>query len=404
MNDPKFLGSGTYSCVYRPAVPCSINSPIINKETKYVSSLDHIEENQYGTEKQKSLFDKIKTNISDWEKYYILPIEKCYYTPNIENKFLLQELMKCQTNNKTQNYMGKEIKRNTIYEYGGISLRDLINNKIKYRDHYNDFCNNILEYIKHLLLCINKINLIGIVHGDIKLENIVINIEKNVSPENIKLIDWDLISHYILKPFSAFSTYIYWPPEQILLYRIITNWGNLSNLDVIMDSFMYKYFEIIINQIPDILQNQIPENLNNFVKMENNMYKITNSSIFHTMVTNILIELNDKRFIEKEYYIIDSFAIGMVIYQLINDMKQLIKNEDKIFLNDLVSKMITFLPLGRLTSNDAINLIDQYIMQKQNQSQTIQLDTSQQGGNVNYFHKYCKYKQKYLNLIKSKKK
>ena len=79
------IGKGGYGCVFRPALNCNRDSVILAEgdrldydKNDLISKLFLKEAANAEWNEGIKLKDKFQTNILHWEKYFILPLEKCY--------------------------------------------------------------------------------------------------------------------------------------------------------------------------------------------------------------------------------------------------------------------------------------------------------------------------------------
>jgi len=347
MEQINFIEENSSSCVFKPAIQCS-KSSIVIPSGNYVSWLSH---ETYETYKQNIInyyIDRfIKTNINDWNDYYIFPYHSCILQENDMQMISQEEKIKCGRT---------ELKTNTIYEYNGISLAKLFINDSRYSDLYEQFYSNIFNYIKKILYAINKLNNIQIVHGNLDLENIIF--EGN----NIKIINWNNLSHNVFKPLEI-EPYFHklLPPEQYYKYIIKTNPFTFENINENKISFIKKYCEMIINNINDtyIFKNQyafIKHGIQNEFWVNAFEYTINGSKYkmredaFTRLIEpfDIIIEsLNNPEFKKKEYQLIDSFSIGCVLYKIVKHFN--IARTHKIYM--LIKSLIQFNPSERMDSS-----------------------------------------------------
>jgi hypothetical protein len=169
------IASGTYGCVSRPSLKC-VNSPNIdykNKVSKIMNTFDAV-----GEYKEMEKISRIK----GIEKYAIpMPII-CKPENNEELKKTFSD---CDSKMVHSYPIDLAL---LILEDGGIDLAELINKKIIDGFNFNQW-KTFLNSIKNLFEGLIFFNKNDIIHHDIKLANIVYN----VNTGNIRFIDFGIM-------------------------------------------------------------------------------------------------------------------------------------------------------------------------------------------------------------------
>ena len=176
--DTEFLGEGSYGCVYYPGITCKGKKNKKNMITK-------IQEINFYSDNEKNNGNYIKTNIKNYNKYFSPVIKYCIVKFNILEKSNLN-MSKCNT-------LFDEYNQNS---YDDASKKSIINNQyiLMYssyiksytlKDFYSkysiDFVFSALTHINKILYALSLLNQIGIVHNDLHIHNVLINL-KNLNP------------------------------------------------------------------------------------------------------------------------------------------------------------------------------------------------------------------------------
>ena len=212
MDGGKAIASGGYGCVFKPAIKCDKNKDnyqnMVSKLMTTESGQDEMDETSYLRTVLKNLE---KTTIPDYKKYTIIPESTCI------PKELSQEDKENLTT-KCGNILGDSYKKvlnndftgfvSLNMDYGGVDLTHMFEN---INIDFVKINNSLLELLNNF---ITKINKAGIVHSDVKKENILIN----PTTFECRLIDWGMItvSHSVYNAMSWRKFMFNCPPSMIL--------------------------------------------------------------------------------------------------------------------------------------------------------------------------------------------
>jgi serine/threonine protein kinase len=214
-NIKRQMFSGTYGCVYHPAVGCknpkSINSLLTDPKklvTKYVSRKEV---------KDELLIMNTLRKIPNYKKWFTIYNDRVCEELDIDEK----DLKKCHTveaSDKIGIYM----------EYGGVSLSDY---PIK---HVDKLFHHLL---KGMLLMHSK----NVCHMDIKRPNILFN------SNHPTYIDFGLSIQNITEMHSFTESYMVWPPDYNA-YIYVSNYGeNATRFSKLsrVEKYTYTYQQYI---------------------------------------------------------------------------------------------------------------------------------------------------------------
>jgi hypothetical protein len=197
----KLIESGGFGCIFKPQLKCNPN---------YVISGD----NNYFGEKGISKLMKTKHGMNEYNEIKrFIPILKTI--PNYKNYFIISDYTLCKPEplsssdlidfNKVKcsplkkiNITSKNINENLDellainMPYGGTDIDEFIKRTIYERNIIVIFNEKMIDLLTNAIIPMNKR---GIFHGDLKSNNILVNIEnKNLF---LRIIDWGLSGIYI---------------------------------------------------------------------------------------------------------------------------------------------------------------------------------------------------------------
>ncbi len=258
MKGGELIGTGSSSCIFYPNIPC-------DNEGKRDIHDDKISKVIYHEESEKQSKNEFKINKLVREirgyKNWALIYDKVCNPPSINEmiQYDKQGIHDClddtsyeYDNFNDQSYM-------MVGNYGGITsdhyFRDKFNQSMSKEELEKEFI-NMMKMLKPLYLGIKNLNKNGIIHNDIKYNNIVLDDNK------FKLIDFGLSGtlsnnkHFKNRSIREFNTsriYVFYPLEYILFYASITELENeLDKIDeryhkdelkAICYIFNYDYYE-----------------------------------------------------------------------------------------------------------------------------------------------------------------
>jgi len=314
----KLLGEGSYGCIIRPNITCKK----YNTNNKYISKLG----NKAYILNEMKIVSKLGINYLDnFNKYVVIPLEICDLKKKVINKKILEKDIK-NCIYELPSYIKTEPVSNIIQEYGGISYFEY-KNKNK-----NNTLENNIPYIYQLLQSIKFLNDNGIVHRDIKDNNMVIDTKRKL----LRLIDFgfgmfsdEINNIYNMDNILISSTEIYgigyriWPIE---LY-IFSNMYKDENLMKISKDIFMNYYDLYIEFFPKEDIKSFKKYLEKeIIEINKTVIQINNSQNKHKLILNWKNEANSK---------LDVFSFGMFLLgeievlgsknqKLVDDFKKLV--------------------------------------------------------------------------------
>ena len=201
-NDSVFLGEGSYGCVYYPGIDCKGK-----KNTK--KTVTKVQEINFFSTNEKNIGLYIKKHIKNFKNHVSPIIKSCFVSFDIIEKSNL-DLNKCNTlfedyndnitnilknndstnddtniNNIFQNNIHNKyylmysyyIKNKTLKDYYNINTSSASSN-VNYIN-YNNYVISILNNFAYLLTSLTLLNKHKIIHNDLHIHNILINLKTN---------------------------------------------------------------------------------------------------------------------------------------------------------------------------------------------------------------------------------
>lgn len=342
-----YIGSGSYGCAIKPGFSCSATNEVVDKSISKLFSEEMAYKEEVDINRRVALLDKNY-------KFTLKMISNCQITPAYINSNVT-DINKCKIiENKSKIYQ-------IVYEYGGMDLHKLFiqSHIISAYPNLNiyEFFKKVNEILKGLELLLKN----GLVHRDIKMENILYNGEK------IILIDFGLLTTVgevynkrNLELYYDVENKFHYPNEIVLLSGLLlkrelsdTNTPLIHTLLKLVAIFT-KSYKNKFNQTPEYLREI--ERLNSYLFAKSTAYNSYFKSTYNKETISLFdmdeITLN----IAKKF---DIYQIGIVIYQLIITMIT-IYNPDEIkkiplAIFQLLREMLEPNPLERIGISEAID-------------------------------------------------
>jgi serine/threonine protein kinase len=411
------LGKGGFGCVVKPAVQCSKKNK--SKFIKHkVSKLIFRDTDGDNIIKELKLYNAIK-KLDPKENYFLSYHQIC----RLKKKFIHRRrdirLVKFRDNkgkNKTivNSRNSKEFDEkvcdidmsqnpiNMIQYFGGISLETLFTSKNKkMKPLKKKLKGNIKKYLRNLLIGLKKLHKGGIVHRDIKEDNIMVkmlappkskqsiknsnmslkpsiansNLDSNQTDDKedkvfkVRYIDYGL-SDFVSDLNEKFEIRIkgtigYISPEVFILKNIFNKFSLYQDEIFLNENIKQKIFNTITDDLKKYIGKYFKElyitkniisSINNTDKdnqdfdfiykngiyskesLETLTYKFYNYLKNRQLVRNVLESKNIKGFVYK----IDIFALGIVFYNIYTELDM---NNAKLL--DLISQMLQLDPETR---------------------------------------------------------
>ena len=363
-------GTGlTATCVLTPPFNCNGRKYNSNYISKFVENND---ENKPLLDNEirisKYLAKKINKNIL--EKYFAVvldscvvnsnKIQKCKLKPNTDYKVLYSKNGSCKpitkkasifvkNSNQQKKISVNSIKNNKVLSSGKLYSKNDIIRKcgVLYEPHIIDICFSKKfrkKNIKRLLNMLKFFKNNNLIQLDIKLENLVVNIKKE-----IRLIDFggsiiyrdfaylsnnneffDILNKLFSNNILAWTEY-YLAPEILIMNEFYNN-NSIEHIDMFLIiktklEELYDFNSIISKELLDLIY-YIYDNKMEFIK-----------SLF----------FNNK---ESKIYNVDVYATGISLFSIYEHIHKQEENEDFNSLEELINKMI------RIDYRERINIKD----------------------------------------------
>ena len=288
------LNQGGFGCIYYPGLSCK-GQPTTNK--KLVSKL---QPNDFNARNEKNIGNLIK-QISDYNMFFIPAQKSCSISIQTLDPTIVNN---CNTINKA--HSNEMLLLDLDYEQS-ISLKDITSPALSIIEKKNKFV-KLLETYKYLLSSIKNLLTIHIVHFDIKLQNILFSVGKNVpliidfgksipmkqiTIENVNMWFYDYIPNNYL-----------WPPEvHLLCYAIKYGDANIT-IDV-TDKIAYDCISnnVALTVFSESLREKVIESC------KNSLSKYANKPL-HQIIDSVL----------QDYETWDNYALSILYLTIIKNI------------------------------------------------------------------------------------
>jgi serine/threonine protein kinase len=279
----KLVGQGSYGCVYKPGILCEGETELKKNEvSKLITNIEAQKELE-----QNKLFDRIDPD----HLMHLRTNKVCKFKKSLNPAL---ELDRC----KVYEYEDKKDHHFSVIklEDGGINLNNFLDNK---KNISNE---NLLLGLSNFAFLFVGLNIMinnGVIHSDIKLDNVIIN------PKTLRLYYIDFGLSQELKNFTYHDIYFnYYPvfsPESIIFafdHKTASQY-DLQGYSKMIDKFLYDY-KNYLKRIYDYYSETVETTTPIFMKYVKYLY-----------YKNENYEKIKKEFFEKA----DIFALGQVFHK-----------------------------------------------------------------------------------------
>jgi serine/threonine protein kinase len=345
-----FLGSGTYGCIFYPAIKCK-NNKNVQGVGKIFSTTDE-RDTEFDIGKKLQKIDKKGS-------YLNIMVDEC----DVDMNYLLKAA-KDVCNHVDA---GKTNYNQLVYKDKGKDLYKTMKDS-----RYSIFDNTIRDQICSLIKGVQLLQKNGLVHLDIKPENILINESKK-----LLLIDFGLMRTFA-KVFITKNMYILqhtypvYPPEFKFFVALqdINRKSMEHNLDVHSPQYYSSFKKILLDFFLRIRgfkgHHETIETLSTLGIIQNADQIMAQINVF---LDTLIALMKEKKLTHKSNYSkiktlfgdnfskkADVFSVGYVLLQLLNNQIGIVsgyKKEEYNKFKVLIKNMMSFNPFERFTIDES---------------------------------------------------
>lgn len=328
-NTANVIGEGSYGCVHKPSLECNTDT------VDYENKISKILYDDAATTEMKE-YDII-SKADKQNRFYLGKPIKCKVK---NNNYNTKSIRKCKDKNKLLDNLNNESL--IVMEDGGVDLENFSKEIRKWNKTVENI--KIMELfwieVHRILLGLKNFLNNGIIHHDLKPQNLVFNVEKN----RLNFIDFglttkiDKIIKESEKSINWLSDYHWSFPFEI----------NFYNKDKFMKFAEYskeqkdKYFQNVITKI-----NKDGDTAFNiaFAYMVSNKTQLTTVehylNDFYSTLTEDIVNTNYEKFMRKSLNTLDLYGCGLAFMQILNKSYHIIDNKLSNDLIELIYYMVT---------------------------------------------------------------
>lgn len=200
-SDFNVIGEGSFGCVLRPPLECDSYDGKMSKEqhkTQFVSKLMK----DYSAEDEMAIINSILPyvkKIKNYKDYFLVEDTSLCNVKELTDKQLKEYEKKC-------GFLSRDVKKSELnrlireqkmkllnIKYGGITLHDYTPRIYDEGKYFVELNKKLIDLINNAIVPLNKY---GMIHNDVKNNNIVVHREKGEL--KVRLIDWGLNFEYDL--------------------------------------------------------------------------------------------------------------------------------------------------------------------------------------------------------------
>ena len=335
----KFIGSGTYGCIFNPAFSCSSSDKQIGSVSKIFD-----DDNEFKNELQ---LGRTLKQIDSSEKFTNPVVDNCTVS--------IKDVKKSNTKNECKLIRSsKPTYHQIVYKHKGIDLKYFMKNF-----EYNIFENKINNFVTNMLLGVKALQDHQLAHLDIKPENMLVT-----DDNRLLLIDFGLARNFKdvyntqKSRFLLEYSYFIYPPE----FKVSLMLKKLKHSKILdsespkyiktwkeeiyrLNNKWFKGYEILVPYFQEI-GIFTPEMECQYIHFMDKLIKIKPN---HTSCFSSQFD----KFAKKA----DVFSVGiclLLLYIHSNDKDKLDKKNRNSFI-ELIRKCISMNPFERLSIEDVIH-------------------------------------------------
>jgi len=341
--EPKFLGQGTYGCIYKPNIPCLNEKPektqvkdqVKGKKPKFISKLQR---NQENSEREAELGKIIKTKIKQYNTRFAPIIDSCPVDIKVMD---VNEVEKCDiittdiANGTTSEYKSYKMRFAGKQSLGNYFLSLLSSSP-------NKIIKRLIETHIYLLKSLDKLSKLSppIIHYDLKDNNIMYNEDLNIPI----IIDFGL--SFELNPSKGYDNAIAYE-QYYVFYEKYPPWC----IELVLLSYIVQK---VVNAKTNVDKTNVDKTNENIQRISSkidataisNLKNICTVFITENEVYNIFTEEEREQFKQGLYVFVESY-LGKSWESMFKDLQNGYASWDNyslsviysFYMKDLISKV-----------------------------------------------------------------
>ena len=371
--DIRIIGQGTYGCVYKPDIECK--ESMKHKTNSNMEYISKIQDNNNFSKREIEIGKMIK-NIKYYDNYFAPIVSSCPINYDNIDKNLLKSCKPYNSDKRSkEGFISCKIRYVGKYSLGE-SLEKLLSNDRGIKQKMDQYIRQLADIHIYLLDSISKLNKNGILHMDLKENNIMFDVKKKLPI----IIDYGLsyktenlsIENYISKDNNQFGVvnsewYNPWTIEVVLLSNISNMMRQISYSNDVKDQIIADdKLEILKKCCAEYIKTHDIFKIKLFSKEETDKYYNGLVELIDGFKKKKWIELWDKLISTYESW--DNYSLTVIFVNELNLIDNNKKDMCLVPYMEVLKTILTSSISNRPNANDtqkAINILFKTINKRQ---------------------------------------